>query len=151
MLCILCIIFWCGVFSFECVCFVLVCSLSCLVLDLQKLTSTLVYISFVNGANHNTQNLTSITWVIFSPTYALVSLGGICLSPTTNNVVEYSAIIKLLSKSIALGIHKLVVRLDSQRMILQLNHVYSIQNLTHFCKYLRVRPLEKHFNYIMHQ
>jgi len=39
----------------------------------------------------------------------------------TNNIAEYSAVIKLLSEAITLGIRELVVNLDLQLVILQLN------------------------------
>jgi ribonuclease HI len=63
--------------------------------------------------------ISSSTWVIFSPTDQLVSSGGICLGPATNNVVEYSVVIELMSKSISLNIHRLVVHLDSQLVVSQ--------------------------------
>jgi hypothetical protein len=45
---------------------------------------------FTDGTNYITWNIASIVWVRFSPTDELVSLGGICLGLTTNNIVDYS-------------------------------------------------------------
>jgi len=45
-----------------------------------------------------------------------------------NNIAEYSALIEPLSDAIAHGIRRLVVRLDSQLVILQLTGIYSVQN-----------------------
>ena len=89
--------------------------------------SSLPHIGFVDGASHSTQNLTSAAWAIYAPTNELVSLRGVCLGRATNNIAEYSTIIELLVDSISLGIHHLVVRLDSQLVVLQLSNVYSIQ------------------------
>ena len=100
------------------------------------------YINYADGASLYTQNLTFIAWVIFSPTNELVSSGGICISPTTNNIVEYSAIIKPMSKASTLGIHHLILRLDSQLVVSQLNAHYSIFHPTLFQKYLRVYLLK---------
>ena len=71
------------------------------------------YIGFVDGASHHTQNLASAAWVIYTPMGQVLSLGGVCLLPSSNNVAEYSAIIELLCDSISHGVHSLEVHLDS--------------------------------------
>jgi ribonuclease HI len=73
-----------------------------MVLDLQMSVSLLPYVGFVDGASHSTQNLASAAWEIYMPIDELISLHGICLRRATNNIVEYSAIIELLSESISL-------------------------------------------------
>ena len=55
------------------------------------------FIGFANGAHRYTLNLTSAAWELYSPTSELVSLGGILLGPSTNNLVEYQAVIELLT------------------------------------------------------
>ena len=101
-----------------------------------------VYIGFVDGASHHTQNSASAAWVIYTPTGQVLSLGGICLRPSSNNVVEYSVVIELLCDSISHGIHSLEVRLDSQLVISQLNGLYHIRDPTLLRRFLRVRLLE---------
>lgn len=86
------------------------------------------HISFSDGACRSTWNLSFMAWAIYDPNSELINLQGICLGHTTNNVVEYSAIIELLSDDITLGIRELVVNLDSQLFVLQLNRQYSIRN-----------------------
>jgi ribonuclease HI len=56
----------------------------------------------------------------------LISLHGIFLGHATNNIVEYNAVIELLTDAISFGICHLIVLLDSQLVVLQLNNVYSI-------------------------
>jgi ribonuclease HI len=102
--------------------------LSCLVLDWKMSTISSSYIRYADGASRSTQNIASVAWVIFSPTNELVSSGGIFLGPATNNIAEYSAVIELMSEASTLGIHHLVVRLDSQLVVSQLNSVYSIHH-----------------------
>jgi hypothetical protein len=75
--------------------------------------STLIYIEFIDNAIHSTWNIVSIAWVIFSSTNKMASSESICLSPMTNNIVKYSVIIELLYESLALGIYRLVVKMDS--------------------------------------
>ena len=73
-----------------------------------------VYIGFADGASCHTQNSTSTTWVIYTPTGQVLSSGGICLQHSSNNVVEYSVVIELLCDAISHGVLSLEVRLDSQ-------------------------------------
>ena len=76
-----------------------------------------VHIGFADGASRYTQNSASATWVIYTPTGCVLSLGDVCLWPSSNNVAEYSAIIELLCDAISHGIHSLEVRLDSQLVV----------------------------------
>ena len=71
------------------------------------------YVNFTDGAFRSTRNLSSAAWVIYDPNLKLVDLQGICLGRTTNNIVEYNAVIELLSESITLDIRELVLNLDS--------------------------------------
>ena len=113
--------------------------------------SSLPYIGFVDGAIHSTWNLASAAWAIYTPTNELVSLQGVCLGCATNNIAEYNTVIELLVDAISLGIHHLVVRLDSQLVVLQLCNIYSIQSPTLLRVYLRIRLLERYFDHIEYQ
>jgi ribonuclease HI len=73
------------------------------------LESSLPYIGFSDGTSRSTQNLASTAWEIYAPTNELVSLRGVCLGRATNNIAEYSVVIKLLIDAISLGIRHLVV------------------------------------------
>ena len=81
-------------------------------------TSLQTYIGFADGACHSTQNISSAAWVICSPYDELVSMHMVSLGQTTNKIVEYSAVIELLSESISFGIRSLIVRLDSKLVVL---------------------------------
>ena len=89
--------------------------------------------------------------MIYDPAGELINLQGICLGLTTNNFTEYSVVIELLTEEITLGIHALVVNLDSQIIILQLNGHYLVRNPHILRLYLRVCFLERHFDYITYQ
>jgi ribonuclease HI len=113
--------------------------------------SSLPYIGFADGASRSTQNLASAAWAIYAPTNELVSLRGVCLGHATNNIAEYSTVIELLVDAISLEIHHLVVRLDSQLVVLQLSNIYSIRSPTLLRVYLRIRLLERYFDHIEYQ
>jgi ribonuclease HI len=92
--------------------------------------SSLPYMGFVDGSSHSTQNLLSTTWAIYALTNDLVYLRGVCLDRATNNIAEYRIAIELLVDAISLGICQLVMRLDSQLVVLQLSNIYSIRSPT---------------------
>jgi ribonuclease HI len=89
-----------------------------------------VYVGFTDGASRHTWRLASTTWVIFTPGGQFLSSGGICLGDTTNNVVEYNAMIELLRDSLSHGIYRLWVYLYAQLVVSQLNGVYHIYDPT---------------------
>ena len=71
------------------------------------------FFGYVDDASHSTQNLCSTAWTIFSPNGELVSFQGICIGRSTNNIVDYSALIEILSDAISFGINHIIIRLDS--------------------------------------
>ena len=117
---------------------------------MQMSMSLQTYIGFADGACCSTQNISSTAWVIYSPSHELVSMHGVSLGQTMNNIAEYSAVIELLSESILFGIQSLIVRLDSE-LVLQLNRVYAIRNPVLLWLFLRVFLLEREFDYIEYQ
>ena len=114
-------------------------------------TSLQTYIGFADGDFRSTQNISFAAWVIDSPSDELVSMHGVSLDQTTNNIAEYSAMIELLYELISFGIRSLIVRLDSELVVLQLNRVYAIRNPVLLRLFLRVRLLEREFDYIEYQ
>ena len=72
-----------------------------------------VFIGYADGAIRHTERLASASWVIFTPRGQLLSFKGICLGDTTNNVVEYSAVVELLRDALSFGISHLRVYLDA--------------------------------------
>jgi ribonuclease HI len=113
--------------------------------------SSLPYIGFADGVSHSTRNLASATWEIYAPTNELISLRGVCIGRATNNIAKYSAIIELSVDSISLGIRHLIVRLDSQLVVLHISNIYSIQIPTFLRVYLRICLLERYFDRIEYQ
>eukprot|EP00253_Pinus_taeda_P002196 PITA_02196 len=71
-----------------------------------------------NGASHSTRNLSSAAWAIFNPSGELVTFRGVCIGQSKKNITEYNALIELLFDAIAHGVCRLIVKLDSQLVIL---------------------------------
>jgi ribonuclease HI len=106
-----------------------------------------IFVGFVDGASRHTQNIASAAWVIYHSD-ELVSSGGIFLGSTTNNMAEYHVVIGILTEASSLGISRIIINLDSQLVVCQLNRVYAIHNPILLCLHLRVRHLERMFEFI---
>ena len=101
-----------------------------------------IYIGFVDGASCHTQHSASAAWVIYTPTGQVLSSGGVCLWPSSNNVAEYSAVIELLRDAISHGVLSLEVHLDLELVVSQLNGLYHVRDPTLLRRFLHVRFLE---------
>src|SRR5579859_6420981 len=102
-------------------------------------------VGYADGASRSSRNLSSVAFAIFDLSGELVSFRGVCIGQSTNNIAEYSALIELLSNAITHGIRRLIVRLDSQLVILQLNGIYFVRNPAIYRMFLRVKILERRF------
>ena len=111
----------------------------------------MAFYGFPDGACHHTLNLASAAWVLYSPAYDLVSSGAVCIGPTTNNIVEYRALISLLTEVASQDVCDLVVLMDSQPMVFHLNYVYTIRNPVLVHLFRRVRLLERSFETISYR
>jgi len=80
-----------------------------------------------------------------------VILNRICIVRSTNNIVSYSLVVELLSDVIAHGIRHLVIRLDSQPVVLQLASISSVRSPTILHMVLRVHLLERHLYFIQYE
>ena len=58
------------------------------------------FIGFADGASCHTQHSASAAWVIYTSMDQVLSSGGVCLRPISNNVSKYNAVIELLQDAI---------------------------------------------------
>ena len=75
------------------------------------------HIGYADSANRSSHNAASTAWVIVSPSDEFLDFGVIFLGHDTNNIDEDEVVIALLTNASALGIHSLVVQLDSELII----------------------------------
>ena len=109
---------------------------------------SLSYVGYADGASRHTRHIASAAWVLYIPESDLLGSGGIFLGNATNNVAKYMSVIQLLTETTSHGISNLVVRLDSQLIIMQLNNHYRVRHPVLLRYFLRVRLLERHFQTI---
>lgn len=62
------------------------------------------YVGYADDSSHSTWNISSTALAIYSSNGKLVYLWGICIDLSSNNIIEYSAMINLLSDAISHGI-----------------------------------------------
>ena len=96
------------------------------------------FFGYYDGAIHSMNNLSSAAWAIFTSNGKLVSFKGICIGISMKNIVEYSPLIELLFDAISFGINRIIIRLDSQLVVLQLTSIYYVRNPTLLRLFLRV-------------
>ena len=75
----------------------------------------------------------------------------VCLGPATNNIVEYEAVIGLLTEAASQDVCDLVVLMDSRLVVFHLNHVYTITKPVLLHLFRRVRLLERSFGTITYR
>ena len=85
------------------------------------------------------------------PSLRFGQLRAVCIGPTTKNIVEYRAVIGLLTEATSQDVHKLVVLMDSQLVVCHLNHVYTIRNPMLLYLFQRVHLLERSFEIITYK
>ena len=79
-----------------------------------KMTS---FTGFADSSNLYTLNLALVAWVLYSPIGDLVSSGGVCLGPSTNNIIEYHAVIGLFMDSLDNDVREIRVYLDFELVV----------------------------------
>lgn len=67
------------------------------------------------------------------------------IGKTTNNVAEYTALIKGLEEAIKVGIKEIKIFLDSELIVRQLNGVYNVKNKNLILLYFNVKELLSKF------
>lgn len=58
----------------------------------------------------------------------LIAEGAECLGRTTNNVAEYTALVRALNRAAELGLRCLLIYSDSELLVKQMNGVYRVKN-----------------------
>ena len=76
-----------------------------------------IFYGFVDGACRHTLNLASTAWFLYSLAHELDRLVAVSIGTSTNNIVEYQAVIGLLTEAASRDIHDLVVFMDSQVVV----------------------------------
>jgi ribonuclease HI len=104
-------------------------------------TSTLKYIIHVDGASRGNPGEASFGFVILKNSGEIVHQESGYIGRATNNVAEYTALVRALEFAVRKKIKQVEIRSDSQLLVRQLTGLYKIKSeplarLYHRCKEL---------------
>lgn len=71
-----------------------------------------------------------------------------CLGSTTNNVAEYTALVRALERAAQLGARRLQVHSDSELLVKQMNGEYKVKNPNLLELYEQAKELAKRFDVV---
>ncbi|MFZ5627078.1 MAG: ribonuclease HI family protein [Bacillota bacterium] len=108
-------------------------------------------ILFTDGGSRGNPGPAGCGWVLLNQEGEVLTEGCHFLGLATNNVAEYTALIKGLAAAQALGVTELVVKADSELMIRQLNGIYKVKNEGLKPLFARVQELARSFPQVTYQ
>jgi len=82
---------------------------------------------FTDGGSRGNPGPAAYAYVIKRPGQPIIE-GKAYLGETTNNIAEYTGLVKALEHAKALGAKKLIVNSDSELMVKQMNGQYKVKN-----------------------
>ncbi len=100
---------------------------------------------------YNPGGIATYGFVIYTEDGEKFTGSGIASEKGTNNIAEYTALIKALEKAIELGIVEATVKGDSQLAIYQMNGIYEVRSPNIIPLYEKAIELCKHFKKIRFQ
>jgi ribonuclease HI len=103
-----------------------------------------IAIIYTDGGSRGNPGPAGIGAVITHDGKAVASISEF-LGVTTNNVAEYTALIRALEKSLEHGIQKVEVRTDSELMVRQMNGEYRVKNEGLKPLFLKAQALKNRF------
>jgi len=81
----------------------------------------------IDGAARGNPGPAAFAYVITRDGELLSEEAG-CLGPATNNLAEYTALVRALEKAAELGDGRLLIRSDSELLVKQMNGLYRVKN-----------------------
>ncbi len=101
---------------------------------------------YIDGASRGNPGPAAIGIVIETEYGAVIDMWGEYIGEATNNVAEYTALIRGLERLIALGFKEVIVRSDSQLLINQMTSVYRVKSSKIIPLYSKAKFLLENFS-----
>jgi ribonuclease HI/probable phosphoglycerate mutase len=86
------------------------------------------YILYCDGASRGNPGDASIGFALYEPTGTEILGRGEVIGRQTNNVAEYTALLRGLEAAQELGLRRLCVRMDSELVVRQLQGIYRVKH-----------------------
>ena len=110
-----------------------------------------MYYLYVDGASRGNPGPSAIGVVIEAEYGYVIDMWGDYIGIATNNVAEYTALIRGLKKILDLKIREVKIFSDSELLVKQLNGDYRVKDKKLKKLFEEVKELEKKFNRILYQ
>ena len=110
-----------------------------------------MYYLYVDGASRGNPGPSAIGVVIEEEYGYVIDMWGDYIGVATNNVAEYTALIRGLKKILDLKIREVKIFSDSELLVKQLNGDYRVKDKKLKKLFEEVKELEKKFNRILYQ
>jgi ribonuclease HI len=111
------------------------------------MSDTAVYTIHTDGAARGNPGPAAFAYVI-TRDGAPVDEHAACLGKTTNNVAEYTALVRALERAGQLSAQRLVVHSDSELMVKQMNGQYQVKSEDLRGLYEQAKQLSKQFHLV---
>jgi ribonuclease HI len=85
------------------------------------------YVINIDGAARGNPGPASFAYVIRRPDGSTIRDSG-CLGSTTNNLAEYAALVRALTRAVEIKVDDVIVRSDSELLVKQMTGVYKVKN-----------------------
>jgi ribonuclease HI len=86
------------------------------------------YVLYSDGASRGNPGAAAIGFVLLDPSGRELIAEGRAIGKQTNNVAEYTALLRGLETALELGVRRLRVRMDSELVVRQLQGIYRVKN-----------------------
>jgi ribonuclease HI len=108
------------------------------------MSDTAVYTIYTDGAARGNPGPAAFAYVITRDGATVAEDSG-CLGRTTNNVAEYTALLRALERAQQLGAENVIVHSDSELMVKQMKGEYQVKHPDLRALYQQARELCNHF------
>ena len=82
---------------------------------------------YIDGAARGNPGPAAFAYVISQDEQVLSEMAG-CLGTATNNLAEYTALVRALERAAELGGERLLIRSDSELLVKQMNGLYRVKH-----------------------
>ena len=86
------------------------------------------HVLYCDGASRGNPGAAAYGWVLFDAAQNEVAAHGEAIGKNTNNVAEYTALVKGLEHAVEFGVRRIRVRMDSELVVRQILGIYRVKN-----------------------
>jgi ribonuclease HI len=101
----------------------------------------------IDGAARGNPGPAAYAYVIAEDGKPVIEENG-CLGDTTNNIAEYTALLRALERAAQLGAKRLLIHSDSELLVKQMNGQYKVKNEGLLPLFLQAKHMSRQFDLV---